>query len=316
MSELSKRCEGRWPSILMALGLLDGKALAHKDTACPICGGKDRFRFSDKGKGLWYCHGERLGGDGIKLVMRTKGVDFKQAARLIEGVIGKAYRVPPGNGSGGNMKPRDPLKSWREAYPNIFGTTVDQYLKGRGIQLTEIEAGSLRFHPALWHWQAKTKWPCMIACYALADGTAITAHQTFIEPDGSSKAPLDKARLFASCTWVAGGGVWFSAADPEHEFLVAEGIETTLSAMRLYGAAAGCAALSDSGIRQLILPDTVRKVRIFADHDALGQGLAAARDAKARWVADGRTVAVSHAREVGQDANDVWLRRLKARVHA
>ena len=51
-----------------------------------------------------------------------------------------------------------------------------------------------------------------------------------------------------------GGGVWFGDADPAHEFIVAEGIESTLSAMRIFGVTAGCAALSEGGVRRLILP--------------------------------------------------------------
>ena len=106
-----------------------------------------------------------------------------------------------------------------------------------------------------------------------------------------------------------GGGVWFGEADSNREFIVAEGIESTLSAMRVFDVTAGCAALSEIGIRRLILPSTARRVRIFADHDELGQGLAAAREAGRRWLAEGRAVAVSISPTVGEDANDVWLRK-------
>ena len=50
-------------------------------------------------------------------------------------------------------------------------------------------------------------------------------------------------------------------------------------------------------------------MRISADHDELGQGLAAAREAARRWLAEGRAVAVSISPKVGEDANDVWLRK-------
>ena len=50
-------------------------------------------------------------------------------------------------------------------------------------------------------------------------------------------------------------------------------------------------------------------MRIFADNDELGQGLAAAREAWRRWRAEGREVAVSIAAAAGEDANDVWLTR-------
>jgi hypothetical protein len=61
----------------------------------------------------------------------------------------------------------------------------------------------------------------------------------------------------------------------------------------------------------LILPPAARQVRVFADHDALQQGLAAAGDAARRWRREGREVAVSYAREAGEDANDVWRKRAK-----
>ena len=69
----------------------------------------------------------------------------------------------------------------------------------------------------------------MLARVALATGEDITSHQTFIEPDGSGKAEIEKPRLFSAGGKTAGGGVWFGAADPEREFIVAEGIESTLS---------------------------------------------------------------------------------------
>ena len=100
--------------------------------------------------------------------------------------------------------------------------------------------------------------------------------------------------------------------DPDREFIVAEGIETTLSAMRIFDVTAGCAALSEIGVRRLILPSTARRVRVFADHDELGQGLAAAREAGRRWLAEGRAVAVSMAAKAGDDANDLWRKRLKS----
>jgi hypothetical protein len=107
------------------------------------------------------------------------------------------------------------------------------------------------------------------------------------------------------------GGVWFGAARADREFIAAEGVESLLSALRLFGAEAGVAALSEGGIRRLALPPQARRVRIFADNDELRQGVAAAAEAARRWRAEGRSVAVSMAVEVGEDANDIWARRLK-----
>jgi putative DNA primase/helicase len=319
VSKLADRCRGKWPSVWGQVGLgLTDKALRGKDTACPICGGKDRFRISNiDGRGTWFCHGENKGGDGVELVKQVLKVDFRRAAELIEGVVGAATAygaIGGGNGHGGG-KPKDPLKSWREANVNVFNTAVSDYLKGRGIELTAAEAVALRSHPALWHWLSQAKWPAMIAAVGPFGGPPVTCHQTFLEPDGSGKAPLEKARLFPSGASPT-GGVWFGMPDPDHEFIVAEGIESALSAMRLFDAHAGCAALSDNGVRFLELPPEARRVRVFADDDELGQGAAAATEAGRRWKAEGRSVAVTMAAEVGRDANDVLMRRLKAGMNA
>jgi hypothetical protein len=131
--------------------------------------------------------------------------------------------------------------------------------------------------------------------------------------DGSRKAPVDKARLFPAGAPLVGAGVRFGTADADSEFIVAEGIESTLSAMRLFGGPAGCAALSTSGFASLVLPSTIERVRIFADYD--GAGLEAAHAAARRWRGEGRTVRVSRPTQAGCDANDVLIARLRKRCH-
>jgi formamidopyrimidine-DNA glycosylase len=43
--------------------------LTRKNGPCPMCGGKDRWRFTDiDGKGTWWCNGCR-GGNGFALAM-------------------------------------------------------------------------------------------------------------------------------------------------------------------------------------------------------------------------------------------------------
>ena len=206
-------------------------------------------------------------------------------------------------------KPSDPMRTWRNAAPWVRGSAADTYLETRGIELADDEGRSLRFAPSLWHWPTQSRWPAMLARVSLASGAEITTHQTFVRHDGSCKAPLGKqSRLFAAGGKTIGGGVWFGAADPDREFIVGEGIESTLSAMRIFGASAGCAALSAFGIRVLVLPPQARRVRISTDHDRLGQGLEAARDASRRWLNEGRAVAASISPTIGEDANDLWLR--------
>ena len=309
-SELAELCKGRWPSILRDLGLLSSAALAGRDQPCPTCGGHDRFRFTDKGFGRWFCRGCGHGGDGLRLVQVIKRVDFQTAAALVETVVGKVAESGA-RGKPDKAKPSDPMKPWREAGLFLTGSPVDLYFRSRALVITEIEAQSLRYASNLWHWPSKTRWPAAVAQITLADGAPLGSHMTFVKRDGMGKAPVERPRLFAAGGKTIGGGVWFGKVDPEREFVVGEGVESTLSGMRLSHVEAGCAALSELGIRRLVLPEEARKVRVWADHDEAGQGLLAAREAARRWKAEGRDTIVSVSPIVGRDANDIWIGRQK-----
>jgi putative DNA primase/helicase len=207
----------------------------------------------------------------------------------------------------------DPLKPWRVARcPDVRGTLLETYFKSRALVLTDVETAALRFDQGLFHWPTRTWWPAMIALVKLADGAELAGHQTFIAIDGCGKAPIDKPRLFPAGSQPNGGAVWFGAPAPDQEFLVGEGVESTISAMRLTGAPTGCAALSTLGIRRLILPEGARRVRIFADRDHADQGFNAARVACARWRAEGREVRITLPELAGEDANSILIRRQSA----
>jgi DNA primase len=83
--------------------------------------------------------------------------------------------------------------------------------------------------------------------------------------------------------------------------LIAEGIETALSAMQATAQPAW-AALSTSGLLTLELPERVRDVVVLADGDAPGE--AAAQDAGLRWKRQGRRVRIARPPR-GFDFNDV-----------
>ena len=193
--------------------------------------------------------------------------------------------------------PRDPLKTWRRAYPNVRGTQVETYLGRRSIVLTDAEAASLRFASGLFHWPTRTRWPAMIALVKLADGTELAGHQTFLALDGSAKRRSTAQVVPRRRRSRIGGAVWFGAPRPDQEFLVGEGIESTLEQHAPRPALRpGCAALSTLGIRRLILPAAAKRVRIFADRDNESQGFNAARVAWQRWRAEGREVRITLAR--------------------
>ncbi len=94
--------------------------------------------------------------------------------------------------------------------------------------------------------------------------------------------------------------------DPSLPLVVGEGIETSASAGRLIGAPVWAALSAGNLARGLVLPPEVRRVVIALDPDTPGER--AARDAAARWAAEGRTVQL--ARPAGpRDFNDLLQAR-------
>lgn len=81
VSAIATAARGRWPHILSALGINVPNGKRHG--ACPVCGGKDRFRLDDKeGRGTWFCN-HCGNGDGLDLVRLATGHDVKTVSAMV-----------------------------------------------------------------------------------------------------------------------------------------------------------------------------------------------------------------------------------------
>ncbi len=87
VTDIREHARGSWRSIFEVLGIDVGTG---KHRHCPVCGGKDRFRFDDKdGGGTWFCNQcDPHAGDGFALVMNVCGCAFPEALRLVTDVLG------------------------------------------------------------------------------------------------------------------------------------------------------------------------------------------------------------------------------------
>jgi putative DNA primase/helicase len=92
---------GRWPDLLAHFCGLTPEQLSDKHQPCPLCGGKDRYRFDDKdGTGSWYCNkcgGKDQtggGGTGMDLFMRHQRLTYIEACQRIEQHLGIAKPIP------------------------------------------------------------------------------------------------------------------------------------------------------------------------------------------------------------------------------
>src|SRR5215204_880230 len=89
-----ERARGRWREILPQLGI-DTRFLVNKHGPCPLCGGRDRFRFDDRdGSGSYIC-GQCGAGVGLILVRKLHGWDYRAACDEIDKIIGTEPAAPP-----------------------------------------------------------------------------------------------------------------------------------------------------------------------------------------------------------------------------
>lgn len=88
--QVSEAARGRWPDVLSLMGI-DVPASPRAQVACPACGGKDRFRFDDDGRGAHFCNACGAG-DGLELVKKVNSCDSTQAAQLVADALGMSMQ--------------------------------------------------------------------------------------------------------------------------------------------------------------------------------------------------------------------------------
>ncbi|EPE4432065.1 DUF927 domain-containing protein [Klebsiella pneumoniae] len=89
--EVTLAAADRWPTVLAGLHI-DVPDLPRRHAPCPACGGSDRFRFDDGGRGSFICN-QCGAGDGLDLIKRVNNCDTTEAAQLAADVLGIDYRT-------------------------------------------------------------------------------------------------------------------------------------------------------------------------------------------------------------------------------
>lgn len=293
--KIAELAYGRWPGILTTLGI-DQSFLKNKHGPCPLCGGRDRWRFDDKGRGTWYCTHDGAG-DGFALLQKLKGWDFKETARQIEAIIG-AVPVTPFRREFTDEQKSEALKRvYRESKPVTKGDPVWAYLVNRA-DITNVPA-SIRFHPNL-RYDARQSFPAMLAVVTMPDGKATTMHRTWLDGNGG-KAPVDEPKKVMAGT-IKAGAIRLAGLEPR--IGIAEGIETALRASVLFGVPTW-AAISAGGMRDWGIPEGVKEVVIFGDNDANFTGQNAAFALAHKLSMSGIKTEVKIPDQVGTDWADV-----------
>ncbi|WP_417729459.1 toprim domain-containing protein [Roseovarius sp.] len=304
-TKTTQAAKGKWRGILLALGIPEA-CLKNRHGPCPMCGGRDRFRWDNKdGAGTYYCN--RCGaGDGMKLAMQFTGKPFREAAKLIDQLVGNAkVDMPRPAMTADDLQAllRSTYRATTSAQP---GDLVHTYLATRGVdELIYPEA--LRFAPKMSDGAGGVR-PSMVAIVSGQDGKAVTMHRTFLKPDGSGKAEMEAPRKLMPGKLPDGACVRLCEYVPGGPLGIAEGIETALSASALYEIPVW-AALNSSVLKRWRPPAGSHEIAVFGDNDPDFGGQAAAFALAQRLRIQRYDVTVHLPEQEGEDWNDVLLRR-------
>jgi putative DNA primase/helicase len=233
--------------------------------------------------------------DSILKALKKEGILLKESY-----VKKSDYKPPVHQFSGFKKNQKDALKIWKECrLPQ--GSVVETYLQSRGYRGSI--PSSIKFHPQIWHSNAKRSYPGMVASISFWPNEDIySIHRTYLNQWGIDKADIEPNKMMLG--EIKGGAVRLTP--PGSKLIIAEGLETGLS-VYLSMQWPTWVALSASGIRNIVVPslEITQEIIIAADGDKTG--LEAANTLAKRLSHQGYIVKIASAPE-GLDFNDV-LRR-------
>jgi len=267
VSEAANKFRGKWRSILIALGV-DEKFLRNIHGPCPICQGKDRFRFDDKnGEGTWFCN-QCGAGDGFTLLMHHLMTDFKTVLKRVEEVAGQSSAEPFKDELSEAAKRRILNTVWKAAQrPDI---AVD-YLRSRGLKIdSEDELPvTVRGSDCLYDATTNARYHGVVSLIQSPTGHPVSLHRIYIGNGRRWK------KVMPPVTTIAGGAI--RLGDPEEGgcLCVAEGVESGFAARAMRNQPTWC-GISANMMAQMSLPKELRVLNIYADCDESFTGQAAA----------------------------------------
>jgi putative DNA primase/helicase len=266
-----------WLGILPHYGLNDDQ-LSRKHTSCPLCGGKDRFRFDDKykhpGDGGYFCN-QCGSGNGFNLVMQIRGIDFKSACKEIDELLGNVKPVT-------KTLPEKSVQEIQSKLKRIFTGAVrdigNPYLANRGITVKP----DIWYHKSCEYWdndKQRAYHQAMLGIVTSPNGRKLAIHRTYLTLDGRKASVKPNKKLTKVLEPLAGSAI--RLFDHGEVLGVAEGIETACAAFQLTGIPTW-SVLNTSGMKSFVVPAELKKLIIFADHDSNQAGQKAAYELASR----------------------------------
>ena len=310
---------GRWRDIFVSAGI-DAELLCKQNRPCPLCGGTDRFSFTDKFKRGDYLCRHCGHGDGFQLLSLYLSVSSIEALEFVErfcGIPVLEWRTPkqkanePAAGADVAKPLLYHLRIWQEAHRVTPGDAVWRYLQQRGLDPTTA-GEDIRTHDGLSYSDAeegleKSLWPAMLTRMTDRDGVVTAVHRTYLTADGRKAPVASVKKITAGPT----NGAVARLGQPDAVMGIAEGVETALAASEWFEMAVWAAIGAENLAQFDAVPEGVKRLVIFADNDANYVGQEAAYRLARRLVSKGLLVDVAVAPEVGSDWLDAYVKKQK-----
>lgn len=329
----------QWQHILPAAGIAP-HYLKNAHQSCPLCGGKDRYRFDDKdGNGTYFCN-QCGAGNGFTLLQKHLNIDFKQAAQIVSQILGidtgnKAipqptpFRQPQTPKAQTDRLPRL-MRIWHDTEP--LNHTAKAYFARRGLNPDTLpQTAQIRFIDRLDYWAQDTggkplqygTFSAIVGAVSNQAGQIQGLHLTYLQtrengaitkliathPQTHQAMPAKKMQSRFSGS-LKGCAVQIEPPNAQGQLLIAEGIETALAARELFSLPC-TAALSANGLKQWQPPQNLKELLIIADNDTpKTTGKDAAIFLAGKMQSQGITVKIWQPETAGFDALDE-LNRLK-----
>lgn len=299
---------GRWKYILESLGVNE-KYLVNRHGPCPMCGGKDRFRFDDNLIGQWICN--RCGsGNGFTMVKMMFGMKFHECCDWIESRSGiNTIENYTTNRDEDRRKNKIRISSILYESEMLTGECpASKYILNRCGYIDLSVVFDIRFNKSVTHCgDSSIRLPCMIGIIRKPDDSIVGLHRTYITDDGH-KADVSPQKAILASDGINGSSIRIGKHSKRCH--VSEGVETSICANKIFNCG-GYSAMSATGMEKWQCAGGVSEVVIAGDNDVSYTGQASAYALARRLVKDGINCEVHIPCNPGEDWADVCIKQTK-----